>query len=90
MADTSTIKSLDELIIKEISAIRESEKHPHENRIYDSIKILFENCDMMIVHFGKEWSTLKKKKIICNKPTKKRKSFLYFEKRSRNYFLSNW
>ena len=54
MADTSTIKSLDELIIKEISAIRESEKHPHENRIYDSIKMLFENCDMMIVHFGKE------------------------------------
>ena len=54
MADTSTIKSLDELIIKEISAIRKSEKRPHENRIYDSIKILFENCDMMIVHFGKE------------------------------------
>ena len=32
MANTSTIKSPDELIIKAISAIRKSEKHPDETR----------------------------------------------------------
>ena len=47
MANTSTtIKFLDEVIIKAISVIRKSQKHPDETRIYDSIKILLENCDI--------------------------------------------
>ena len=47
MANTSTtIKSLDELIIKAISAIRKSKERPDETRIYDSIKIFPENCDI--------------------------------------------
>ena len=45
MANTSTtIKFLDELIFKAISAIRKSKKRPDETRIYDSIKIFLENC----------------------------------------------
>ena len=35
MANTSTIKSLDELIIKAISTIRKSQKCPDETRIVD-------------------------------------------------------
>ena len=45
MANTSTIKSLDELIIKAISTIRKSQKRASETCIYDSIKIFLENCD---------------------------------------------
>ena len=46
MANTSTtMKSLDELIIKAISSICKSKKRPEESRIYDSIKIFLENCD---------------------------------------------
>ena len=46
MANTSTIKSLDELTIKAISAIRKSQKYSDETRIYDSIKMFLENCDI--------------------------------------------
>ena len=43
MANTSTVKCLDELIIKAISAIRKSLKRPDETRI---IKTFLENCDI--------------------------------------------
>ena len=46
MANTSTIKPLVELIIKAISAIRKSQKRLGKTRIYDSIKIFLENCDI--------------------------------------------
>ena len=46
MANTSTIKSLDELVIKAISAIRKSQNLPDEIRISDSIKIFLENCNI--------------------------------------------
>ena len=46
MANTSTVKSLDELIIKAISVIRKRLKRPDETRIYDSIKTFLENCDI--------------------------------------------
>ena len=46
MANTSAINSVDELIIKGISAIRESQKRQDENFIYDSITIFLENYDI--------------------------------------------
>ena len=46
MANTSTIKSLVELIIKAISAIRKNQKRLDKTRIYDSIEIFLENCDI--------------------------------------------
>ena len=51
---STTIKSLDELIIKAISAICKSQKRPYETYIYDSIKIFLENCDIIDSLFGKE------------------------------------
>ena len=90
MANTFTIiKSLDELIIKAISAIRKSQKRPDETRIYDSIKIFLANCDIDDSLFWERMKYLEENKVIYNKPTKKWKFFLYFEKRSRNYFFSN-
>ena len=46
MATTSTIKSLNELIIKVINAIHKSQKWFDETCIHDSIKILLESCDI--------------------------------------------
>ena len=51
MANTSSIKFLDELIIKAISAIRKSQKRSDETRIYDSMKIFLENCEKMEILF---------------------------------------
>ena len=83
MANTSTtIKSLDELIIKATSAIRKSQKRPDETRIYDSIKIFLENCDIDSSLFWERMKYLAENKVICNKPTKNANSF-YISKRDR-------
>ena len=68
--DTSTIKSLDELIIKAIRAVRKSKKRPDEIRIYDSIKIFFENCDIDDSLFWERMKYLEEIEVIYNKPTK--------------------
>ena len=62
MANTSTTKSLDELTIKAISAIRKSQKYPDETLIYDSIKIFLENCDIDDSLFWE--STLRRVKLL--------------------------
>ena len=54
MSNTSTIKSLDELIIKAISAIRKSQKRSNETHIYDSIKMFLENLFINLFTFRKE------------------------------------
>ena len=61
MANTSTIKSLDELVIKAISAIRKSQPPtptPDETRVTDSIKTFLENCDIDDCIFRKEIENL--------------------------------
>ena len=61
MANTSTIKSLDELVIKAISAIRKSQPPtptPDKTRITDSIKTFLENCDIDDCIFRKEIENL--------------------------------
>ena len=82
MANASTVKSLGELIIKAISAIRKSLKRPDETRIYDSIKTFLENCDIDDSLFWERMKYLEENKVIYNKPTKNN-FFLYFEKRSK-------
>ena len=79
---STTIKSL-------ISAASKSQKRPNETRIFDSIKVFLENCDIDVSLFWKRMKYLEENKVIYNKPTKKWKLFLYFEKKSRNYFFSN-
>ena len=71
MANTSTIKSFDELTIQTISAIPKSQKRSDESCIYDN---------MMIVYSRKEWSTLKRIKLSAINLTKYGYS-LYISKR---------
>ena len=80
MANTSAINSLDELIIKGISAIRESQKRQDENFIYDSITIFLENYDIDDNLFWERMKYLEQNEVICNKPTKNGNSF-YTSKR---------
>ena len=61
MANTSTIKSFDELTIQTISAIPKSQKRFDESCIYDN---------MMIVYSRKEWITLKRIKLSVINRTK--------------------
>ena len=83
MANTCTTKtSLDELIIKAISAIRKSQKRPDETRIYDTIKIFLENCGIDDSSFSESKKYLEENKVIYNKPTKNGNSF-YISKRDR-------
>ena len=78
MANTSTtIKFLDEVIIKAISAIRKSQKRPDETRIYDSIKILLENCDIDDSLFWERMKYLEENEVIYNKPTKMEILFIF-------------
>ena len=72
---TSTIKSLNELIMKAISAIHKSQKRPSKTRIYQSIKIFLKSVTLMMVYFGKEWSTLKRMKIFLINLQKNGNSF---------------
>ena len=67
MANTSTMKSLDKLIIKIISAIRYSQKRSDETRIYDSIEIFLENCDTDVSLFWERMKYLEENKVIYNK-----------------------
>ena len=88
MANTSTaIKSLDELIIKAISAIHKSKKRPDETRIYDSIKTLLENCDIDDSLFWERMRYLEENKVIYNKQAKNGNSF-YISKRDRETIFS--
>ena len=80
MANTSTKKSLNELIIEAISAIRKSQKRADETRIYDSIKIFLENFDIDNSLFWERVKQFEENKVIYNKPTKNENSF-YFSKR---------
>ena len=66
MANASTLKSLDELIIKAINGIRKSQKRPNETRIYDSIKIFLENCDADDSLFWEKMKYLEESKVIYN------------------------
>ena len=88
MANTSTIKSLDGLIIKAISAISKSKKHPGNTSIYDSTKIFLENCDINDSLFWERMKYLKENETIYKKPTKTWKLFLHFKRRLRNCFFS--
>ena len=88
MAYTSTtIKSLDEIIIKAISAICKSQKRPDETLIYDSIKIFLENCDIDDSLFWEVMKYLVENKVIYNKPTKNGNSS-YISKRDRDMIFS--
>ena len=82
MANTSTIKSLDELRIAAISVIRKSEKRPDEARIYDSIKIFLENYDIDDSLFWKRMKYLEENEVIYKKPTINGNP-LYVSKRNR-------
>ena len=78
MANTCTTKtSLDELIIKAISAIRKSQKRPDETRIYDTIKIFLENCGIDDSSFSESKKYLEENKVIYNKPTKNGNFFIF-------------
>ena len=88
MAYTSTtIKSLDEIIIRAISAICKSQKRPDETLIYDSIKIFLENCDIDDSLFWEIMKYLVENKVIYNKPTKNGNSS-YISKRDRDMIFS--
>ena len=87
MSNTSTIKSLDELIIKAISAIRKSQKRPNETHIYDSIKMFLENYDIDDSLFWKRMKYLEENKVIYNKLIKNGNSF-YISKRDRETISS--
>ena len=66
---TSAIKSLAELIIKVISAIRKSQKRPDKTRIYDYMKIFLKNCDIDDSLFWERMKYLQENEVIYNKPT---------------------
>ena len=66
MANASTIKSLDELMIKAINGICKSQKRPDETRTYDSIKIFLENCDTDDSLFWEKMKYLEESKVIYN------------------------
>ena len=80
MATTSTIKSLNELIIKVINAIHKSQKWFDETCIHDSIKILLENCDIDDSLFWERMKYLEKNKVIYNRPRKNGDSFYISKK----------
>ena len=84
---STTIKSLDELIIKAINAIRKSKKRPDETRIHSSIKIFLENCDIDDSLLWERMKYLEENKVIYNKPTKNGNSF-YISKRDRKTISS--
>ena len=87
MTNTSTIRPLNELIVKAFSVICKGQKRTNESCIYDSIKKFLENCDIDD-SFGKEWSNLKRVKIFIIKKQKMEIRFI-FRERSRNCFFSN-
>ena len=80
MTNISTVNSLNELIIKSISAIRKSQKRPVETHIYDSITIFQENSDIDDRLFWERIKYLGKNEVIYNKQTKNGNSF-YISKR---------
>ena len=80
MANTSTMTSLYELIIKSASAIRYSQKRPDETRIYNSVKLFLENCDIDDSLFWERMKYLEENEGIYNKRTKYRQLF-YISKR---------
>ena len=53
MANKSTIKSLDELMIKAISSIRKSQKRTNEAPIYVPLKYYLKTVTL-IVYFGEK------------------------------------
>ena len=63
MANTSTIKSFDEIIVKAIGTIRKSQKRLNETRIYDFIKIFLENCDIDDSLFRERMKYLEENKV---------------------------
>ena len=87
MGNTPTIKSLDELIIKAISAIPKGQKRAGEIGIYDSIKIFLENCDIDDSLLWERMKYLEKSKVIYNKSTKNGNWF-YISKRDREIVSS--
>ena len=87
MANTSTMKSLDKLIIKIISEIRQSQKRSDETRIYDSIEIFLENCDTDVSLFWERMKYLEENKVIYNKP-KKNGNYFYIPKRGQEIVSS--
>ena len=86
MTNTSTIKSLDELIIEAISAIRKSQKRSDEACIYDPIKIFLENCHINDSSFPERMKYLEENKVIYNNPTKMKILFI-FRKEIEKLFL---
>ena len=89
MANTSTIKSLVELIIKAISAIRKNQKRLDKTRIYDSIEIFLENCDIDDSLFWERMNYLEENEVIFNKLSKNGNLF-YNSKRNQETSFSNW
>ena len=63
MANKSTIKSLDKLMIKAISSIRKSQKRANEAPIYVPLKYHLKTVTL-IVYFGEKWSTLIRMKLL--------------------------
>ena len=80
MANTSTIKSLDEQLAR-------CQKRHNETRIYDSIKIFLENCDIDDSLFLERMKYLEDNKVIYNKPTKNG-NYFYISKRDRETISS--
>ena len=60
MANISTIKFLDELIIKAINAIPKSQKRPTKPISMIPLKYSMKTVTLMIDYFGKEGSTLRR------------------------------
>ena len=86
MANTSTTKYLDELIIKAISAICKSQKRPDKTHIYDSIKIFLENCDIDYSLFCERMKYLEENKLfIINR--QKMEILFIFRKEIEKLFL---
>ena len=80
MANTSTIKSLDEQLAR-------CQKRHNETRIYDSIKIFLENCDIDDSLFLERMKYLEENTVIYNKPTKNG-NYFYISKRDRETISS--
>ena len=80
MANTSTIKSLDEQLAR-------CPKRHNETRIYDSIKIFLENCDIDDSLFLERMKYLEENTVIYNKP-RKNGNYFYISKRDRETISS--
>ena len=80
MANTSTIKSLDEQLAR-------CQKRHNETRIYDSIKIFLENCDIDDSLFLERMKYLEENTVIYNKP-RKNGNYFYISKRDRETISS--